>query len=242
MTRAGPRRPRTRSSIHADERHGYAGWGPAGLSGDGSGRGSPRKFRSRVCTAGASESLGHVRQWGRLVSAVLLERLRLHIAEGRLAEADASLTRLDRLAHDHPAPSAVHGRKFTITPPWRGLNSPWPEIARAMPSPFWRNCAMTRTSPAGITKRHVWRRHWRSRAPPRMSRVRPRKRCRGSARPGVSRLVSAAPGHRTVSPHDFAPMPRDGPTRRGRKRVASVHRNADRARWRSRTGRLRAAA
>ena len=51
-----------------------------------------------------AESLGHVRQWGRLVSAVLLERLRLHIAEGRLAEADASLTRLDRLAHDHPAP------------------------------------------------------------------------------------------------------------------------------------------
>ena len=51
-----------------------------------------------------AEALGHARQWGRLVSAVLLERLRLHIAEDRLAEAEASLTRLDRLARDHPAP------------------------------------------------------------------------------------------------------------------------------------------
>ena len=33
---------------------------------------------------------GHARQWGRLVSAVLLERLRLHVAEGRIVEADAS--------------------------------------------------------------------------------------------------------------------------------------------------------
>jgi LuxR family maltose regulon positive regulatory protein len=51
-----------------------------------------------------AENLGHARQWGRLVSAVLLERLRLHVAEGRIAEADASLTRLERLAQDHPAP------------------------------------------------------------------------------------------------------------------------------------------
>jgi LuxR family transcriptional regulator, maltose regulon positive regulatory protein len=51
-----------------------------------------------------AENLGHARQWGRLVSAVLLERLRLHVAEGRIVEADASLTRLERLAQDHPAP------------------------------------------------------------------------------------------------------------------------------------------
>jgi len=51
-----------------------------------------------------AESLGHARQWGRLVSAVLLERLRLQVAEGRFAEADACLTRLQRLAQDHPTP------------------------------------------------------------------------------------------------------------------------------------------
>jgi len=51
-----------------------------------------------------AESLGHARQWGRLVSAILLERLKLHVAEDRITEAEVCLTRLERLARDHPAP------------------------------------------------------------------------------------------------------------------------------------------
>jgi LuxR family maltose regulon positive regulatory protein len=51
-----------------------------------------------------AESLGHARHWDRLVSAILLERLRLHVAEGRITEAEVCLTRLERLARDHPAP------------------------------------------------------------------------------------------------------------------------------------------
>jgi LuxR family transcriptional regulator, maltose regulon positive regulatory protein len=60
-----------------------------------------------------AETLGHTRQWGRLISVVLLERSRIQVAEGRIAEAAACATRLERLARDHPAPercawSAIH--------------------------------------------------------------------------------------------------------------------------------------
>jgi LuxR family transcriptional regulator, maltose regulon positive regulatory protein len=60
-----------------------------------------------------AETLGHTRQWGRLVSAILLERSRLYVAEGRFAEAGACLIRLERLVRDYPAPercawSAIH--------------------------------------------------------------------------------------------------------------------------------------
>jgi LuxR family transcriptional regulator, maltose regulon positive regulatory protein len=52
-----------------------------------------------------AEQLGHARGWGRLVAAILLERLRLNVSEGRLLEAGAGLDRLDRLGTDYPAPT-----------------------------------------------------------------------------------------------------------------------------------------
>jgi LuxR family maltose regulon positive regulatory protein len=49
-----------------------------------------------------AESLGYNRKWDRLVSGVLLERARLHLLEGRLAEASACVVRLQGLAAAHP--------------------------------------------------------------------------------------------------------------------------------------------
>jgi len=49
------------------------------------------------------ESLGYNRRWDRLVTGVLLERTRLHVAEGRLDEASACVIRLERLAELNPA-------------------------------------------------------------------------------------------------------------------------------------------
>ena len=50
-----------------------------------------------------AESLGLTRQWGRLVAAAVLERVRLSCLEGRISESVAYLDRLDRLAKEHPA-------------------------------------------------------------------------------------------------------------------------------------------
>jgi LuxR family maltose regulon positive regulatory protein len=51
-----------------------------------------------------ASNLGHARRWGRLVAAMQVERLRLYIREGRLTEASACMTRLDRLVSEYPAP------------------------------------------------------------------------------------------------------------------------------------------
>lgn len=51
-----------------------------------------------------AEHLGHARKWGRLVAAVLLERLRLDVAEGKFLEAGACLHQLEDLAAAYPAP------------------------------------------------------------------------------------------------------------------------------------------
>jgi LuxR family transcriptional regulator, maltose regulon positive regulatory protein len=45
-----------------------------------------------------AQILGHRRGWRRLVAAALVERTRLHIHEGRMAEASACVTQLDELA------------------------------------------------------------------------------------------------------------------------------------------------
>jgi LuxR family maltose regulon positive regulatory protein len=45
-----------------------------------------------------ARTLGHRRGWRRLIAAVLVERTRLHISEGRMAEASACVSELDRLA------------------------------------------------------------------------------------------------------------------------------------------------
>jgi LuxR family transcriptional regulator, maltose regulon positive regulatory protein len=49
-------------------------------------------------------NLGHARCWGRLIAATQVERLRLYIGEGRLTEASACVTYLDRLTSEYPAP------------------------------------------------------------------------------------------------------------------------------------------
>ncbi len=49
-----------------------------------------------------AEVLGHTRRWERVVAAVLLERLRLYLGEGRGFEASACLERLERLVEQHP--------------------------------------------------------------------------------------------------------------------------------------------
>ena len=49
-----------------------------------------------------AENLATARGWGRLTAAVLTERARLNLDEGRVSEAAASLTRLDRLVAEYP--------------------------------------------------------------------------------------------------------------------------------------------
>jgi LuxR family maltose regulon positive regulatory protein len=53
-----------------------------------------------------AESLGLARQWGRLVAAAVLERVRLSCLEGRISESVAYLDRLDRIAKEYPAPKS----------------------------------------------------------------------------------------------------------------------------------------
>jgi LuxR family maltose regulon positive regulatory protein len=53
-----------------------------------------------------AESLGLARQWGRLVAAAVLERVRLSYLEGRISESVAYLDRLDRIAKEYPAPNS----------------------------------------------------------------------------------------------------------------------------------------
>jgi LuxR family transcriptional regulator, maltose regulon positive regulatory protein len=50
-----------------------------------------------------AESLGLARQWGRLVAAAVLERVRLSCLEGRISESVAYVDRLDRIAKEYPA-------------------------------------------------------------------------------------------------------------------------------------------
>ncbi|MGC2199368.1 MAG: LuxR C-terminal-related transcriptional regulator [Stellaceae bacterium] len=52
-----------------------------------------------------AESLGYARQWGRLIAAVLVGRLRLFLAEGRVTEGGACVGRLERLVVDYPPPA-----------------------------------------------------------------------------------------------------------------------------------------
>lgn len=51
------------------------------------------------------ENIGHVHGWGRLRAAMLAERLRMVLGEGRLLEASACLAQLRRIAADHPVTS-----------------------------------------------------------------------------------------------------------------------------------------
>jgi ATP/maltotriose-dependent transcriptional regulator MalT len=53
-----------------------------------------------------AESLGLARQWGRLVAAAVLERVRLSCLDGRISESVAYLDRLDRIAKEYPAPKS----------------------------------------------------------------------------------------------------------------------------------------
>jgi LuxR family maltose regulon positive regulatory protein len=52
-----------------------------------------------------AQTLGHRRGWHRLIAAALVERTRLHISEGRMAEASACVSELDGLAARGPQSS-----------------------------------------------------------------------------------------------------------------------------------------
>ena len=51
-----------------------------------------------------AENLGRTRGWGRLVAAVLFERVRLSCREGRISESVACLGRLEHIVGENPAP------------------------------------------------------------------------------------------------------------------------------------------
>jgi LuxR family maltose regulon positive regulatory protein len=53
----------------------------------------------------SAENQGNTRRWGRLSAAVLLERTRLCLSEGRLDEGAECVNRLERLAAEYPAPT-----------------------------------------------------------------------------------------------------------------------------------------
>jgi LuxR family transcriptional regulator, maltose regulon positive regulatory protein len=64
---------------------------------------SRKNFSHAYALLEQAESLGLARQWGRLVAAAVLERVRLSCLEGRLSESVAHLDRLDRIAKEYPA-------------------------------------------------------------------------------------------------------------------------------------------
>src|ERR1700688_1893638 len=53
----------------------------------------------------SAENQGNTRGWGRLSAAAVLERVRLHLSEGRLDQATECLHRLEQLAAEYPAPT-----------------------------------------------------------------------------------------------------------------------------------------
>ncbi|MBU7440239.1 LuxR C-terminal-related transcriptional regulator [Paraburkholderia fungorum] len=57
-----------------------------------------------------AQALGHARRWDRLTAAALLERTRLHLTEGRITEASASVAQLDQLA------ASVCSRTQSVSP------------------------------------------------------------------------------------------------------------------------------
>ena len=80
------------------------------------------------------ESLGYNRRWDRLVTGVLLERTRLHLAEARLAEASACVVRLERLAELDPmtarcARSEIHRDRDMARAELAGARNRWAEAA-----------------------------------------------------------------------------------------------------------------
>jgi LuxR family transcriptional regulator, maltose regulon positive regulatory protein len=53
-----------------------------------------------------AENQGNTRHWGRLSAGVVLEQARLHLNEGRVERGGECLSRLERLAAEHPAPTS----------------------------------------------------------------------------------------------------------------------------------------
>jgi LuxR family maltose regulon positive regulatory protein len=94
------------------------------------------------------ESLGYNRKWDRLVTGVLLERTRLHLTEGRLAEASACVVRMERLAEVNPAPlrcarSEVQRDRDVGRAELAGARNRWPEAA-AILEPLLRDAHTSR--------------------------------------------------------------------------------------------------
>jgi LuxR family transcriptional regulator, maltose regulon positive regulatory protein len=63
---------------------------------------SRKNFSHAYTLLEQAENLGLSRQWGRLVAAAVLERVRLSCLEGRISESVAHLDRLDRIAKEYP--------------------------------------------------------------------------------------------------------------------------------------------
>jgi LuxR family transcriptional regulator, maltose regulon positive regulatory protein len=86
------------------------------------------------------ENLGHMWSWGRVVAASLALRTRTHITEGRLIEAGACLSRLERLAADNPtsarcAWSAIQDYSLLTRAAWESAHNR-PEKAAAILQPL----------------------------------------------------------------------------------------------------------
>ena len=69
-----------------------------------------------------AESLGYNRGWDRLVSAMLLERLRWLVADGRFDEARACGVRLGRLAMNHNSTTRCASSDLTLYRDWGGAH------------------------------------------------------------------------------------------------------------------------
>jgi len=77
-----------------------------------------------------AENLGYERRWDRLIAAALLERARLYVAEGRIAEASACLVRLERCAEAYRLPTSC---AWSDIQNYRALGSACLAVARNRP-------------------------------------------------------------------------------------------------------------
>jgi len=76
-----------------------------------------------------AENLGYERRW-ELIAAALLERARLYVAEGRIAEASECLVRLERCAEAYALPTSC---AWSDHPNYRALGSACLAVARNRP-------------------------------------------------------------------------------------------------------------
>jgi len=74
-----------------------------------------------------AQTLGYTRRWDRLIAAALVERTRLQLAEGRMAEASACVVQLDRLAATYSVPQRSNSTEIDN---YRALGSAYLAMAQ----------------------------------------------------------------------------------------------------------------